>query len=80
MLYSAAAAAAAAAAAQALMPDGVRTLVVGGMRSQNITTAVASVEIFSSTAYRSISIASLDVLERFRQFILYPVGECFKFL
>jgi hypothetical protein len=61
--------------AQALMPDGVRTLVVGGTRSQQITTAVPSVEIFSSTAYRSISIAPLDVLKRFRQFILYPLGE-----
>jgi hypothetical protein len=57
------------------MPDGVRTLVVGGTRSQNNTTLVPTVEIFSSNARGSVSLTTLSVLQRFRNFILYPVGE-----
>jgi hypothetical protein len=57
------------------MPDGVRTLVVGGTRSQNDTTPVPSVEVFSSDSRSIVSITPLSVLQRFANFILYPLGE-----
>lgn len=57
------------------MPDGVRTLVVGGTRSQNDTTAVPSVEIYNTNQRGIVSMSTLAVLQRFRNFILYPLGE-----
>lgn len=57
------------------MPDGVRTLVVGGTRSQNTSTPVPSAEIYSSATLGIVSLATLGVLERFIGFTLYPLGE-----
>ncbi|KAF6264286.1 hypothetical protein COO60DRAFT_1660326 [Scenedesmus sp. NREL 46B-D3] len=65
---------------QALMPDGVRTLVVGGTRSQNTSTPVPSTEIYSSATLGIVSLATLGVLERFIGFTLYPLVYSLPYL
>ncbi|KAF6245560.1 hypothetical protein COO60DRAFT_1655315 [Scenedesmus sp. NREL 46B-D3] len=65
---------------QALMPDGVRTLVVGGTRSQNTSTPVPSAEIYSSATLGIVSLATLGVLERFIGFTLYPLVYSLPYL
>jgi hypothetical protein len=60
---------------QALLPDGVRTVIVGGTVSQNITTPMASAEIYNFTSKNIVKQDTLPILQLFGSFILYPLGE-----
>jgi hypothetical protein len=63
------------AALQTLLPDGVRTVITGGTVSMNVSTPVPSAEIFSQAAFGIVKQDTLPILQRFRGFILYPLGE-----
>jgi hypothetical protein len=60
---------------QTLLPDGVRTVVTGGTVSMNVSTPVPSAEVYNFTSNNIVKQDTLAILQRFRGFILYPLGE-----
>jgi hypothetical protein len=51
-------------------------VITGGIVSMNVSTPVPSVEIFTQQYLGVFKEDTLPILERFRGFILYPLGEC----
>jgi hypothetical protein len=60
---------------QTLLPDGVRTVITGGTVSMNVSTPKPSAEIYNHASLNIVKQDTLDILQRFRGFILYPLGE-----
>jgi hypothetical protein len=60
---------------QTLLPDGVRTVITGGTVSMNVSTPVPSAEIYNHASLNIVKQDTLAILQRFRGFILYPLGE-----
>ncbi len=58
---------------QTLLPDGVRTIVTGGVRSMGTGTPVPSAEIYNHTSRGIVKLDALEVMRRWAGYTLYPL-------